>query len=432
MTTAAQTKEVATKRKTLPELLNDAETQKRFTEMLGKDARSFQQNILTVYNGSKSIQECDPESIIAGCAISASINLSILPSLGQSCIVPYKDGDRLVAQWQIMTRGVVALALRSEQYKKINLARVYDGQLVEYDEFKGTVKLNAGGRKSDRVQGYFFYFELLNGYTREAYWSAKKCVEHGLRFSKSFQKGGGKWAEDVEFVTAKTVKAWLAGKEHFLTEGSGADAMSAKTAVKNELTKWGPLETRIKEIINLDQAVINKDGTPRYVDTTAVTDAEPKAALPPPTTKKGGQPTAFDKLAWLRAAAEQRGVPIAAFDAWLAKQGNGEESQAIAAEAAWQRVVKKEVTAAQAFGIEAAPAGEEASLQVSGVGQTDFNGEPAFVVRDSSEPVVKYYTESEAVFNAAKAAREAEAQFKVRWVERKAGKHSVRWIVSLA
>jgi recombination protein RecT len=436
MTTTALAKEGTTKRKTLVELLNDDSTHKRFEEMLGKDARSFQQNILTVYNGNKSLQQCDPESIIAACAISASINLSILPSLGQSCIVPYKDGDRLVATWQIQWKGIVQLAHRSGQYKRVNLAHVYDGQLVSYDEFKGIVHLRTE-RKSDRVQGYYFFFELLNGMQMEFYWSAKKCVEHGLRFSKSFQAGGGKWTEDDEFTKAKTIKAWLAGTEHFLTDGSGADAMAAKTIVKNSLNKWGPLETRIKEIVNLDQAVITPDGTPKYVDTTAENAAAPKTYTAPPMGETKDKPFPVEVIAWARDAAEKLGLPRAQFDAWLEQQVGDEQVKADKASAAWKKVAAKQATVAEAFAIEApaekGPEVQSAEFSVYGVATADVDGNPdCWVIRDTSDPAVKHFTDDKKIQEKAKSIKGTASKLSVKFVFRGEGKEAYRWITALA
>lgn len=432
MTTAAEAKknDVAEKRKTLPELLADESNRQRFTEMLGKDARSFQQNILTVYNGSASLQACEPESIIAACAISASINLSILPSLGQSCVVPYKDGERLVAQWQIMWKGLIQLAHRSGQYKRINLAHVYEGELVAYDKFKGIITLDEKRKKSGRVQGYYFYFELITGGIFEFYWSAKECVEHGLRYSKSFQKGLGKWTEDPEFEKAGSVNKWLAGKEHFLTEGSGADAMSAKSIVKNEVQTWGPLETRIKEIISLDQAAgIDAKGQPKYIDTTAE-PSEPKtyAAAPTPT---GQQPTPAEKLEWAKRAAGKQGVKAEQFDAWLAQQPGDDAAKAAAAEAAWKKVAAKEAKASEVFAV--AEGEKDAIFKVAAVSAVDVEGNPdCFSIRDTSEPVVKYFTDSKAFSDSAKAAKEEKLDFAVKFITKGIGKNTYRWITRLA
>lgn len=435
MTTAAEPKDkaVATKRKTLPELLQDPGTAQRFEQMLGKDARSFQQNILTVFNSGKALAECEPESIIAAAAISASINLSILPSLGQSCIVPYREGKDgpAVAQWQIMWKGLVQLAHRSGQYKRINLAHVYEGELVSYDKFKGIIQLDEKRKKSGRVQGYYFFFELLTGGSFEFYWSAKECIEHGLRYSKSFQKGGGKWAEDPEFVKAGNVNKWLAGKEQFLTEGSGADAMSAKTIVKNELQTWGPLETRIKEMVANDQAVLGADGKVKYIDTTAE-PSEAKTYTAPPAAGGAGkeEPTPAVKLAWARDAAKKQGVSNDTFDAWLEQQEGDEAAKADAATVAWKRVAAKQATAAEVFKV--AVAAQSAEFNVTGAATSEFNGEDAYAVRDDSDPVIKYFTDSEDIFKAAKAAQKAEEKLAVKWIEKEAGGKTFRWITQLA
>lgn len=430
MTTAAPKDEKALAKtpKTLPQLLNDPGTIKRFEEMLGRDARSFQQNILTVFQ-SGTLAGCDPESIIAAAAISASINLSILPSLGHSCLVPYKDGDRVVAQWQLMWKGVIQLAQRSKRYAKINLARVYDGQLVKHDEFKGTVTLDASKRKSDRVMGYYFYFKLNDGYEHEAYWSAKTCIEHGLRFSKSFQKGGGKWAEDPAFEAAGGAKKWLSGKEHFLTEGSGADAMSAKSIVKNVLLKYGPLETRISEVITLDQAVIGPDGRPTYIDTTAEPGTEPKTYTAPPAAGGAGkqEPTPAEKLLWARDAAKKQGVSNETFDTWVRQQPGDETAKADAATVAWKRVATKEITATEAFKVK-----EEAEFEVYSVAKTDLYGQDALVIKDTSEPAVKYFTNEEPIAEAARIAKADKTKFAIIFEMRGEGKNTYRWIVARA
>lgn len=429
-------KELAKPRKTLVELLNDDEHKARLASILGADARSFAQNILTVYNSSEQLQKCDPESIIAACEISASINLSILPSLGHSCVVPY-DG---VAQWQIMWKGLIQLAHRSGQYRKTNLAHVYEGELVSYNRFSNTIVLDESKRKSGRVQGYYFFFELLNGGFHEFYWSAKECVEHGLRYSKSFQKELGKWTEDPAFKEAGGVAKWLAGKEPFLTEGSGADAMSAKTIVKNELQTWGPLETRIKELVANDQAVIGSDGRPQYIDVTAEPATAAAKPTPPPTAAKGEKPKPEVIIAWARDASGKQGVPAAQFDAWLALQPGDEAAKAAAAEKAWKSVSKKDATAAQAFAIDAETPKDsgaeekEATFLVYSVTESDINGEPATCVRDTTEPnAVKYFCPLNGdVAKAAKGVKGTKNPLAVKFVDKPVDKTTARWITKLA
>ena len=372
------------KPKGLKELLDDVNIKKNFEEMLGRDARAFQSNILTVYNGSKALQECDPKSIIAAAAISASVNLSILPSLGQSCIVPYRDGDRTVAQWQIMWKGIVQLAHRTGLYRRVHLAHVYEGQLVSYDEFRGIVVLDATKKKSERVEGYYFYFELTNGYTHEAYWPARKCVAHGLRYSKSFQRGNGRWAEEPNF------KAGMPKWDGFLTEGSGADAMALKTVVKNELNKWGPLETRVRELVAKDQAAVEPDGSTRYVDTTLADNGE--------ETPGGGEATVpMPKPKELPAPKEQP-----------AKAGPG-SSQPVDAEVP-----------------------VSATFRVASGATTDLNGNKVYVIRTDEDTPRKFYTADEAIFNAAKKSKADKKEMEVYFEEREAAGVKYLWATSLA
>lgn len=450
MTTAAPSKEIAKPRKTLPELLRDPGTHKRFQEMLGKNARAFEQNILTVFNSpaGKALAGCDAESIIAAAEISASINLSILPSLGQSCIVPYAEDGKPVAQWQIQWKGLVALAHRTGLYAKLHLARIYEGQLVRASRIEGEYEFNEDAKKSDRIIGYYFYFKLIGSPEKYAYyWSAKECVAHGLRYSKSFQRGVGKWTEDPEFEAAGSVKKWLAGKEHFLTEGSGADAMSAKTIVKNSLNKWGPLEVRVKEIMGLDQAAIGPDGRPTYIDAVAENEAGQtvgKTYTAPPERQVGQEPTPAQKLAWCKEAAAKQGVSAEAFDAWITAQGDKAEAEvAESAAALWKRIQTKEIKAVDAFKTPEAKKGEkiaakadvpgekEAAFLVASVIPTDFEGADAWAIRDTSEEPIKYYSDDAAVAEAAEKAKTNGTQLAVKWVDRKVEKKAVRWITRL-
>lgn len=246
---------------TLQGLLGLDAIRKRFEEVLGKRAAAFMSNLITVTNGNDYLKKCNPQTVIAAGAQAASLDLAILPSLGHAHIVPY-DG---LAQFQMGWKGYVQLAHRTGQYRKINLAQVYDGQLIEYDEFTGVVKLDAKAKKSDKVVGWFFFFELLNGYRHEAYWSVERCHKHGKRYSKSYQKGKGPWVDIPE-------------------------AMEAKTVVKMELSKWGILSVEMQQAIESDQAVIRVDGSKDYIDTTI----EPPPDAPMPHEKPTGKPKAAE------------------------------------------------------------------------------------------------------------------------------------------
>lgn len=75
--------------------------------------------------------------------------------------------------------------------------------------------------------------------------------------------------------------------------------------------------------------------------------------------------------------------------------------------------------------------GNIVAFKVYGAAESDFNGEPAFAIRDTSEPAVKYFTDNEAHFKLAKAAKESGAEVAGVWVEKAIGKTKHRWLLAL-
>lgn len=224
---------------TLKALLSTVNVRKRFEDMLGERAGAFISSILSAVAGNKALQTCDPTSIISAAAIAASLDLPINQSLGFAHIVPYSG----VAQFQLGWKGLVQLAQRTGAYKTLHRALVYEGQLVKADHFKGTFDFREE-RTSDKVIGYYFYFQLLNGFEKGIYWPREKCEAHGRKYSRSFDKGP--WSKDF-------------------------DAMALKTVLKDGLSKWGVMSTKMELAHRFDQAAVKEEGgelKPDYIDTT--------------------------------------------------------------------------------------------------------------------------------------------------------------------
>ncbi len=223
-------------------LLSTEGVKKRFEEMLGKRAAQFTSSILSVVNSNKALAQCDPMSIISSAAIAASMDLPINQNLGFAWIVPYVN----VAQFQMGWKGYVQLALRSGQYKTINAAIIYEGQLLEENEFTGEMKFQKE-RTSDKVVGYLLYFRLLNGFEKFCYLTKENAEKHGKKYSKSYAKGFGPWKDDF-------------------------DSMALKTVVKNGLSKWGILS------VEMQTAIVHDDGAVIDGEVVSYPDNEPSAA----------------------------------------------------------------------------------------------------------------------------------------------------------
>lgn len=194
-------------------------------------------NLAVVVANNDMLAKCDPVSVISAAVISASIDLPIDPNLGFAAIVPY--GRQ--AQFQIMYKGFIQLAIRSGQYLTINSAPVFEGELVKIDRVKGEFTFDYDKRTSDKVIGYTAYFKLINGFEKTLYMTVQEVNNHGKRFSKSYQKGFGIWVDDF-------------------------DSMAQKTVLKRLLSKWGILSIEMKDAIMYDQAVFKNEETFTYAD----------------------------------------------------------------------------------------------------------------------------------------------------------------------
>jgi len=218
-------------------LLNQESVKKRFENMLGKKAAGFMSSVISATQGNKELKKADPMSIVAAAAVAASLDLPINPSLGFAHIVPY--GGQ--AQFQMGWRGFVQLAMRSGQYKTINVCVVYEGELLKNDRFTGEMQFSEGSKESDKIIGYVAYFKLLNGFEKWLYMTVEQVQAHGKKYSKSFDNPKGKWKTDFE-------------------------AMALKTPIKLLLSRFGILSTEMQTAVQSDQAVIKHDGSYSYVD----------------------------------------------------------------------------------------------------------------------------------------------------------------------
>ena len=222
---------------TVKSLLAQESVKERFENILKDRAAGFMANLAVVVANNDMLGKCDPVSVISAAVISASIELPVDPNFGFAAIVPY--GQK--AQFQIMYKGFVQLAIRSGQYLTINSAPIFEGELVKVDRVRGDYMFDYDKKTSDKIIGYAAYFKLINGFEKTLYMTVAEVKNHGMKYSKSFQKGFGMWVDDF-------------------------DGMALKTVLKRLLNKWGILSIELKQAIMYDQAVFNNEDVFTYAD----------------------------------------------------------------------------------------------------------------------------------------------------------------------
>ena len=143
---------------------------RKFQEVLDKGAGAFVTSLLSLVKASPQLAAADPKTILGAAMTAATLKLPINPNLGFAYIIPYgKD-----AQFQMGWKGYVQLAMRTGQYKNINTAVVYEGQIEDIDFITG--EIIRGKKKSDKVVGYVAYFELVNGFKKTLYMSSEDML----------------------------------------------------------------------------------------------------------------------------------------------------------------------------------------------------------------------------------------------------------------
>lgn len=223
---------------------NDSVT-KKFEEILGKKAPGFISGVLQVTQSNKLLAKADPKTILNSALIAASLDLPINQSLGFSWIVPYKGQ----AQFQIGWKGLVQLALRTGQYKRINVINVFENQFKSFNVLTEDLDADFSIDGDGEIVGYAAYFSLTNGFEKLSYWSKDQVIKHAKKYSQSFNSSYSPWSDKDQF-----------------------HAMAQKTVLKNTISKYGIMSIEMQTAHNADQAVVSDEQEFDYVDNTRTID----------------------------------------------------------------------------------------------------------------------------------------------------------------
>ena len=241
---------VQQKNATLGELMHSPAVIGKLNEVWSSPqmANSFMSSVISVANGNPQLRKAEPMSIIGAAMVAATMQLQVIPTLGQCYIIPY--GSK--AQFQVGYLGLLQLCQRSGQFKKILAAPVHEGEYISGDEFDEDYVFDKKQRKSDKIVGYMAKFELLNGFTKVAYWDVDRVKAHATKFSQAYRSGyTSPWKSDF-------------------------DAMAQKTVLKSIL-KYAPKSIEMQNAVTFDQAVVNVNSSdiqdldidafaPEYID----------------------------------------------------------------------------------------------------------------------------------------------------------------------
>ncbi len=232
---------------TTKDLFSQKSIQERFEKLLGRKSQGFISSVLQIVNTSKQLQEVNPQTVLNAAATAAALDLPINQNLGFAWIVPYKGQ----AQFQMGWKGFVQLALRTGQYKSINVIEVYENQFKSFNALTEDLNADFSIDGNGEVVGYACYFRLLNGMEKTSYWTKETVLKHAKKYSQAFSSKFSPWQDKDQF-----------------------DAMAKKTVLKNTISKWGIMSIEMQTAQLSDQAVIVEEGQYDYVDNTQHLDVD--------------------------------------------------------------------------------------------------------------------------------------------------------------
>ena len=251
-----------------------------------RNSKTFCASVISLVSNNPLIAECEKSSVVSACMLGDSLNLSCSSTLGYFYCVPFQDkkSGMKKAQFILGYKGFVQLAIRSGNYKKLNVLPIKAGELKRWDPLNEELEIRLIEDEAEREQaetiGYYASFEYLNGFRKAIYWSKSKMIAHADRYSKAFN-----------YATYQKIQAGQISESEMWKYSSfwykDFDAMACKTMIRQLISKWGITSAEMVKAMESDEKTIqaNSDGTTEAIDVVPEAPEARPEALPAPEAK---------------------------------------------------------------------------------------------------------------------------------------------------
>jgi recombination protein RecT len=264
-------KEVQPKKLYFSQAMQTEKYKKLINNTLGDPVRAarFAANITSAVAVNPTLQECDAGTILAGALLGESLLLQPSPQLGQFYLVPFESKakrDRqgnvikpacLKAQFVLGYKGYIQLALRTGQYKRLNVLEVKSGELGGWDPFEERFHEmhfieDFEKRAAMPTVGYIAHFEYINGFQKTLYWTADQMMSHADKYSPAFSAAAYKKLLNGEIPQNELWKYSSFWYKDF-------DGMAKKTMLRQLISKWGIMTAEMTMAYERDGHVMMPD-----------------------------------------------------------------------------------------------------------------------------------------------------------------------------
>ena len=235
-------------------------------------------SMVAMVQQTPALQECEVSSVFNSALAGASLGLPF--GMGHWYAVPYKNKKKgqsmglnaetadnfKEAQFQLGYKGMIQLALRSGQYRKIIASPIKKGELIKFDPITEDIELrpimNLPQREQTETMGYYAMFEDINGFRKELYWGIEQMLAHADEYSSAFKKVD---YENLQNGKINQKDMWKYSSFWY----KNFDEMAKKTMLRQLISKWGVISVEFQNAYTLDQSAVNFENgnlIPEYND----------------------------------------------------------------------------------------------------------------------------------------------------------------------
>jgi len=242
------------KKETFSDFMTSPNMRRKITEMIsGKDADNFITTIIAAVSQNPDLQTCEKMSILSSALQGQALKLSPSPKLGHFYLVPFKnhkikkdDGSPTVeAQFVMGYKGYIQLAIRSNQYKKINVLSLKEGEVAYWNPLTEDLDFqlieDEWEREKTPNSHYYGFFEYHNGFKKAICWTHKRMILHAEKYVPGFN--------NVEYERLLKTGDHLKSLKYWYKDFEG---QALKTILRQLISKWGIMSIEMQTAFESD------------------------------------------------------------------------------------------------------------------------------------------------------------------------------------
>ena len=239
-----------------------------------KRAQRFTASIISAYTLNPALEGCDFRTVLSCALLGESLGLSPSPQLGQYYMVPFeqkekrdKNGNvispaRKVATFILGYKGYIQMAIRSGQYRNIDVKCVKKGEIVRIDEFNDDYVFSPlkdyFEREAAETVGYYATLEYQNGFKKAMFWPKEKMLQHASRYSAAFGPAPARGNYPGRVSHADYAAGNYNKKDEWAYSSfwyKDFDGMAQKTMLRQLISKWGVMSPEFADAFDRDGSV---------------------------------------------------------------------------------------------------------------------------------------------------------------------------------